>query len=1008
MQPDMKTIGLSLGFWLLFTSVLFAQKVDTIWTKSVYARFESAMYEGDFNKAALVCKTALDTANTRYGAGSAEAGSLLEYMFYAQIYAADFKASLKTAQSCYEIRRTLFGEQHLETANALGHVGVAQLRVGQVDAAEKSLKSAVTTMETLNETRSSEYGATLSELAELYRRQGYLLKSEALFLKSIDLEVQYYGKERYSYAIYCGNIAAVYATMERWDAGLRYTEECLKYSEKFIGKEHPDYILTLTNKGVNLSSQGRYGESERILKQTLEMARRVIAPDDPEITYYMSALSTLYSKIGRYDEALQMMGESAKIVLNKFGELHPRYIELLSQIGRIQQSNDNLSAADSVYNRCIRLMEQAGRKETLDYATTLASSARVLQRQEKFYESGVLLDSAALIGERIVGKKTAEYYTDFGLYQVIQAALENRWDDALRMLEEARPSMIENYGIYHERYINLEALYGSVWQGKGNPKEALKHFLTAFQTIQAIFNENLKFLSISEREKFASIFEYYQSLFYALARYNPELTEVQCFAYDLTLFRKELLTGYDRQLMSTQTADSDSLSARYRVVSQMIAKQQTLPIKQRVELAELEKQRNELEKQLAVHNNPVISAAHWQQVQEKLKPGEAAIEWLRLAGKNNKPDCYGALILQTGWAAPKLVVLPQTNTIDSLFAANGSRGLQYATRTYGNASLYSAIWKPLEPELKGVKRIFYAPTAALHLLNFDAFLLADGSVLADHYELVRLSNTARILEPDFQQPIRFEQPALLVGGLDYNESEIAAISEPSSNPFESGLRGTLGTAWPTLPQTKVEVDHIEAIMRAQNRPYTLLSGKTGTETALKQACNKPNAPALVHIATHGFFYEHKKANTSGSLGLVTAENPMFRTGLIMAGANNTLQGSSSNSDSDDGILTADEISLFNLKGTGLVTLSACETALGEVSAYEGVYGLQRAIRLTGAQRMITSIWKVPDAQTRAFMDVFYQQLLDKNDVHAAFSAAQNAMRKQFQTPYYWAGFILIE
>ncbi|MEI6409126.1 MAG: CHAT domain-containing tetratricopeptide repeat protein [Bacteroidota bacterium] len=1004
----MKTIGLTLGIWLLLAGVLFGQQADTIWTKSVYARFESAMYEGDFNKAALVCKTALDTANTRYGAASAEAGSLLEYIFYAQIYAADFETALKTAQSCYEIRRTLFGEQHLETANALGHVGVAQLRVGQVDAAEKSLKSSVTTMEALKETRSSEYSATLSELAELYRRQGYLLKSEALFLKSIDLEVQYYGKARYTYAIFCGNIAAVYAVMERWDDALRYTDECLKYSEKFIGKEHPDYILTLTNKGANLCSQGRYGESERILKQTLEMARKVIAPDDPEITYYLSALSALYTKTGRYDESLSMMEESARIVLNKFGELHPRYIELLNNIGRIQQSIDNLSAADSLYKRCLSLMEKSGRKESLDYAATLASSARIIQRQEKYHESGILLDSAAVIGERIVGKKTAEFYTDFGLYQAIQASFENRWDDALKILDEARPYMIENYGIYHERYINLEALYGSMWQGKGNAKEALKHFSIAFHTIQTIFNENFKYLSISEREKFARIFEYYQSLFYALARYNPDRAEVQCFAYDLTLFRKELLTGYDRQLMNTQAADADSLSARYRVVSQMIAKQQTLPVKQRVELTELEKQRNELEKQLAGRSNPVINIARWKQVQEKLKPGEAAVEWLLLAGKNNQPDYYGALILQSGWDAPKLVVLQQVKTIDSLFAANGSRGLQYATRTYGNTALYSAIWKPLEPALKQVKRIFYAPSGALHLLNFDAFLLPDGSNLADHYELVRLSSTARLLEPDFQQPIRFEQPALLVGGLDYNESDMAAVTEPGSNHFESGLRGLLGTSWPTLPQTKVEVDHIESIMQARKRPYTLLSGKTGTETALKQACEKPIAPSMVHIATHGFFYERKKTSTSGGLGLVTAENPMFRTGLIMAGANSALQGANANTDPDDGILTADEISLFNLKGTGLVTLSACETALGDVSAYEGVYGLQRAIRLTGAQRMITSIWKVPDAQTRAFMDVFYQQLMDKNDVHAAFSAAQNAMRKQFQTPYYWAGFILIE
>jgi CHAT domain-containing protein len=65
---------------------------------------------------------------------------------------------------------------------------------------------------------------------------------------------------------------------------------------------------------------------------------------------------------------------------------------------------------------------------------------------------------------------------------------------------------------------------------------------------------------------------------------------------------------------------------------------------------------------------------------------------------------------------------------------------------------------------------------------------------------------------------------------------------------------------------------------------------------------------------------------------------------------------------------------MDLEGTELVTLSACDTALGQIQTGEGVYGLQRALTVAGARSTLLSLWKVSSERTTVFMKEFYQRL----------------------------------
>jgi CHAT domain-containing protein len=73
---------------------------------------------------------------------------------------------------------------------------------------------------------------------------------------------------------------------------------------------------------------------------------------------------------------------------------------------------------------------------------------------------------------------------------------------------------------------------------------------------------------------------------------------------------------------------------------------------------------------------------------------------------------------------------------------------------------------------------------------------------------------------------------------------------------------------------------------------------------------------------------------------------------------------------------------------------------------EGVFGLQRALKLAGAEKIIMSLWKVPDTQTMELMTYFYENLTSGTSVKKSLAIAQNKMKLKY-SPFYWAAFKLL-
>jgi len=167
-----------------------------------------------------------------------------------------------------------------------------------------------------------------------------------------------------------------------------------------------------------------------------------------------------------------------------------------------------------------------------------------------------------------------------------------------------------------------------------------------------------------------------------------------------------------------------------------------------------------------------------------------------------------------------------------------------------------------------------------------------------------------------------------------------------------------------LPESAREVEDIATLWASESslggeqaqRGAIGLIGAHAIEAAFKRSAS---GRRVLHLATHAFFLGDLCAPQPdpgrGIGGLVVdkprqpsaaaIENPLLRSGLALAGANDRAAASA---DEEDGILTAEEISAMDLSGVQWVVLSACDTGVGEIRAKEGVFGLRRAFRMAGA------------------------------------------------------------
>ncbi|MBQ1732287.1 MAG: CHAT domain-containing protein [Bacteroidales bacterium] len=323
---------------------------------------------------------------------------------------------------------------------------------------------------------------------------------------------------------------------------------------------------------------------------------------------------------------------------------------------------------------------------------------------------------------------------------------------------------------------------------------------------------------------------------------------------------------------------------------------------------------------------------------------------------------------------------------------------------YESTGLYRLVWQPLEKYFPENPRIYFAPSGTLHQIAVEYAPVDNDKTISDKYEVYRVSST-RFLAMDYMpRPLK---NSVLYGGIFYDsdtstmkrESDRYSTRNTSTTSFFALNRNEDRGSLNYLPGTKTEVENIIGKLKKSRVKAKLFEGTQANEESFKALSGSDIA--VMHIATHGFFLPSDEK--------LSGDQSLIQSGLLLSGANYAWQNKPLPEGIEDGILTAKEISYMDLRRTDLVVLSACQTALGEITG-EGVFGLQRGFKKAGARTIIMSLWPVDDNATLLMMTEFYTNLTSGMNKREAFLAAQNKVKTTagFENPRYWAAFIMLD
>lgn len=811
------------------------------------------------------------------------------------------------------------------------------------------------------------------------------------------------------YSMVLGNLGLLYMTMGKYNLAEEYSMQALE-----LRRNNPDdrkgLAASMNNLAVLYQSQGKYTEADDAITEAQKLARDAEGPKSTAYAITLNNQAILYQLTGKYDDAERLLKQSIAIAEEELGKRSPNFIRIKINLALLYQLQERYHEAEKIFLEAIDVKKKRLGTSHPDYAILLQDLASLYQEKGEYTRVESLLKEALGIYRKKFGEKhPAVASAKYDLARYYQYA--GQTSEALPVLKSALETQTELLGEHHpSTAATIESMAVLYWQ-TGDLSSARSFY-------SRVIDEYLG----QVRSYFPAMSEYDKTRFWD--KISPKLIRYYSFAeeagsqyHDITGQMFNLRIATKALLLSTTTrirqmildSPDASLKARYKqwldlkeYIARLYGKSKEELRNEQINLDSLEQTANSLEKELSRQSDIFASGFRlnqltWNDLAATLKPDEACIELIRYRNyRGIRPDTavhYTALILKNNGKPPVQVTIPEGNLLESEIIALYRSAMQNAQK---EAPYRPAFWKGIDRETKEIKRLYISADGVYNQINIGTLQEQGGRFLTEEKEIVYLTNSREVVDlkkPSGTAPFG-SKTAVLIGNPHYSKGLV--WEKVKTSPL------------PELPGTEKEITLIEKQLKPAGWKITRLAGDEATETNLK----KQNSPALLHIATHGFFLEDPPETEEKVFGIEpvkASRNPLLRSGLMFAGADNTIQqaGSTAQASDDDGILNAYEASLLPLHHTELVVLSACETGLGETKNGEGVYGLQRAFEMAGARALIISLWEVSDEVTQQLMNTFFKYWLQLGDKRQAFQKAQLDIKKAHPEPFFWGAFIML-
>jgi len=1023
--------------------------------------------QGRYTEAEALLERAISIIERTLGLDHPDLADCLENMGLVFRGQAKFAEAENFLNRALEIREKSFGPDHPDVASSYNRLALLYLSLGREADVESFTEQALEIRRKILGPEHPDVAGSLIILAILYQGQGKYIEAEVLHIQALDIREKSLGPEHHRVADSLNNLGRLYHALGRYIEAESLYERALAIREKVLGPNHPDVNSTLSSQGSLCLDQDKYVKAELLLKRALDISEKILGPEHLYTTYDLNNLAGLYERQGRYAEAENLYNQSLKIFERILGPDSSYAGIILNNLAALYNAQGKFADAESLYKRALTILEKNQRPEHPNVGISLNNLAVSYVGQGKFADAEPLYKQALTILEKDLGPEHPHVSNSI-IYLAVLFESQGKYADAEPYYERALAICEESLRPEHSISIHCLSRLANFYGSLGKFDKSLSYY-QKLQQFRQYFIEDI-FTYASENQKMRYI-EKYPLINHALLSFavmtnpvksissEPEMTfkdkdEAKNLALEMALKSKAFVMdaiSFERQI--AYYSDEPLTQENLRELRGICGEIATLTLSgwekldpkiYRKRLEDLYQKKDFLETELsagcaAFRDELALKKFSPQDVAEAIPPGSVLWEFLRykpydfakIGSDKEKtgPPRYLAFTMNHQGEIT-LTDLGDAKAIDELVHAareriekDKSRGYLFTDQVAESekrlrkitGELHDRVFAPLASQLDGNIDILIAPDGQLNLIPFEILVCSDGRFVIEKFRISYLSTGRDLLR--FKRKQESTQWAMLMADPAFNlsggliEQHRGTILDRSSDSLLSrapsrNVSDCYDFCVPSLDHSGEEIvairESLETKAGLEVRSYT---GREALEEVLKYM---PTAPKVLHLATHGFFCEDVDPAEKKFF-----ENPLLRCGLLLTGSNQLRRKTMREiTQKDDGILTAFEASGLNLMGTELVTLSACETGLGDVKSGEGVFGLRRAFQHAGARTIVMSLWKVPDNETCELMRYFYRNWSSGHSKRAALrQAVLKILDKKRGTyaahPYFWGAFVMV-
>lgn len=839
------------------------------------------------------------------------------------------------------------------------NIGVTYFHKGDYEQALSFLKRSLGMRIKLSGKGSLAAANTYNSIGMVFHNSGDYDEGHGYFQKALKIIVEKVGEEHEAATAVYNNIANYYEAKGEYAKALILHHQILKTRRALFGENNFLVAWTFHNAGVVYGKQGDHKKELEYSIKALAIRKQVYGEIHPEIAWSYSNIGGSYTRIGEYEKALKFLQKGLSMRIDLLGEKHPEVAYTLRGIGDAYFRQQKIKKALEYFQMAI-ISLSADFNET-DIYINPSSSVDV---SSESYLVDFLADKARAFRElyNLKTKNVRDVRMALSTYE-----LASKLIDRLRNNLESEKSKL---------FLSETAV--SIYQ------DAVE---TALQIFYLDKNANSK----------ASAFEFAEKSkgSVLLAALSESKAKQFSGVPDILLARERQLrvdrAYYEQSLITEQQKGIAAYTAKIVLLQDRIFELS------RADQALLERFENEFPDYFNLKYK--VNTVSIIDVQEQiLNESTAMIEYF--VGKDSififtiTPNEFDVTAVIKGSAFQKQVDRLRAGIIKRDFAL-------YTESAY---RLYQILLEPVADKLR-FDNLVMVPDGLMNTIPFEALLTsAIGDESTKNYATLPYLLEKYAISYAYSATLLQELRAKRGKRPKHNYLAFAPVFRnglPASSRGADLLQKSLMASTRSvidIPPGYLSYSEMEVIgvfdLFQSNSGFWRSFG-TKSKIFLEDDATEANAKSVgladyryVHFATHGFINE-KEPKLSG---LQLAENPN----------DSTL--------AEDGYLYLAEVYNLNLRAD-LVTLSACETGLGQVAKGEGLIGLTRGFLYAGASNVLVSLWKVDDRATADFMVDFYSKILEGTTKTEALREAKRAMislrHPEYNKPYYWAPFILI-